>query len=253
MGYHNFDFATRSGMNIYTSATFYEDQVVPFSITEDLITTTTYRNVDGGVSAYAGVSTTKRYKKEEREFNYRLGLWGNYNRQIGYSNGFKYNADRFGVTPSIRLGFNYDDKVEINPRYDLSYNLSNYDINNGREEEYINHTLALEATTYWPKNVVFGNDISFVSYGNVAPGFDPTSLLWNMSLGYQFLNDNATLKVKVYDLLDENVSTRRFSGEDYVQDTQELILERYFMLSFTYKMSKFGGKDPNRRGGFRMF
>lgn len=254
MGYQNFDFATRSGMSIYASTTFYEDQVVPYSITEDLITTTTYRNLDGGVSSYAGVSLNKRIKKEEQEFSYRFGLYGNYNRQIGFSNGIRYNADRFGISPSIRLGFNYDDKVEINPRYEVNYNLSKYDISNRREEEYVNHTIALEATSYWPKNVVYGNDISFVSYGSVAPGFDPTSVLWNMSLGYKFLNDDATLKVKVYDLLNENVSTRRIIGEDYVQDTQELILEQYFMLSFTYKLSKFGGKDPNKgRGGFRMF
>ncbi len=257
MGYQNFDFATRSGMSIYASTTVYEDQVVPYSITnEDLVTTTTYRNLDGGISGYAGMSYSKRHKKEEQEFSYRLGLSGNYNRQIGFSNGFRYNADRYGFNPSLRLGYNYNDKVEINPRYELSYNLSNYDISNGREEEYINHTVALEATTYWPKNVVFGNDISFVSYGSVAPGFDPTSLLWNMSLGYKFLSDDATLKVKVYDLLDENVSTRRVIGEDYVQDTQELILEQYFMVSFTYKLSRFGGKDPNKgrgRGGFIMF
>ncbi|MDX1753986.1 MAG: outer membrane beta-barrel protein [Salinimicrobium sediminis] len=254
MGYQNFDFATRSGMSIYASTTFYEDQVVPYSITEDLITTTTYRNLDGGISSYAGISLSKRIKKEEQEFSYRFGLYGNYNRQIGFSNGFRYRADRFGVYPSIRLGYNYNDKIEINPRYEMNYNLSNYDISNRREEEYINHTVALEATTYWPKNVVFGNDISFVSYGNVAPGFDPTSVLWNMSLGYKFLNDDATLKVKVYDLLNENVSTRRTIAEDYVQDTRELILEQYFMLSFTYKISRFGGKDPNKgKGGFMMF
>ena len=254
MGYQNFDFATRSGMSIYASATFYEDQVVPYSITEDLVTTTTYRNLDGGISSYAGVSLSKRYKKEEQEYSYRLGLYGNYNRQIGFSNGFRYNADRFGFFPSLRLGYNYNDKVEINPRYELSYNRTNYDISNSREEEYVNHTVALEATTYWPKNVVFGNDISFVSFGNVAPGFDSTSLLWNMSLGYKFLNDDATLKMKVYDLLNENVSTRRTTGEDFVQDSRELILEQYFMLSFTYKISKFGGKDPNRKGGgFMMF
>ncbi len=252
LGYQNFNFATRSGMSIYASTTLYEDQVVPYSVTnEDLVTTTTYRNLDGGMTSYAGVSFSRRHKKEEQEFSYRLGLYGNYNRQIGFTNGFRYNADRYGISPSIRLGYNYNDLVEINPRYEVSYNLSTYDINFGREEEYTNHTIALEATSYWPKNVVFGNDISFVSFGSVAPGFDPTSLLWNMSLGYKFLNDNATLKVKVYDLLDENVSTRRMIGEDYVQDTQELILEQYYMLSFTYKLSKFGGKDPNRMRRFQ--
>ena len=257
LGYHNFDFATRSGMSIYASTTFYEDQVVPYSITnENLVTTTTFRNLDGGMTGYAGVSYNKRHKKEKQEFSYRMGLSGNYNRQIGFSNGFRYNANRYGINPSLRLGYNYNDILEINPRYEVNYNLSKYDISNGREEEYTNHTVALEATTYWPKNVVFGNDISFISFGSVAPGFDPTSLLWNMSLGYKFLGDDATLKVKVYDLLDENVGTRRVIGEDYVQDTQELILEQYFMVSFTYKISRFGGKDPNKgrgKGGFIMF
>lgn len=248
-GYHNFDFATRSGMNIYASATFYDNQVVPYSITEDLITTTTYRNLDGGLNSYAGVYFSKRYKKEKQEYNYRLGFNGNYNRQLGFSNGTQYKADRFGANPSLRLGYNYEEMVEINPRYELSYVNTQYNINNNRKEEYVNHTVALEATTYWPKNVVFGNDISFNNYGNVAPGFDNTSLLWNMSLGYKFLKDDATLKLKVYDLLNENVSTSRTTGDDFVQDTRELILEQYFMLSFTYKLSKFGGKDPNRRGG----
>jgi hypothetical protein len=248
-GYHKFDFATRSGMNIYASATFYDNQVVPYSITEDLITTTTYRNLDGGLTSYAGMFYSKRYKKEKQEYNYRVGLNGNYNRQLGFSNGTRYKADRFGANPSLRLGYNYEDVIEINPRYELSYVNTQYGINNNREEEYVNHTVALEATTYWPKNVVFGNDFSFNSYGNVAPGFDDTSLLWNMSLGYKFLKDDATLKLKVYDLLNENVSTSRTTGEDFVQDTRELILEQYFMLSFTYKLSKFGGKDPNRRGG----
>ena len=252
LGYHNFDFATRSGMNIYASVTFSEDQVVPYSVTQDLVTTTTFRNLDGGVSAYAGTSYSKRFKKGVNEFNYRAGLNANLNRQVGFSNTVKYRADRFGLSPSIRLGYNYGEVLEINPRYSLDYNKTSYDINNSREEEYINHSVGLEATTYWPKSVVFGNDISFNSYGNVAAGFDATSLLWNMSLGYKFWNDDATIKAKVYDLLNENVSTRRTTGEDYVQDTQELILEQYFMLSFTYKLSKFGGKPPKRGNVIRM-
>ena len=116
LGYHNFDFASRSGMSVYGSATVYEDQVVPFSVTnEDLVTTTTYRNLDGGMTSYLGFSLSKRFKKEEREWNYRIGAYGNYNRQKGFSNGELYTSDRYGFTPNIRLGFNYKDLVEINP------------------------------------------------------------------------------------------------------------------------------------------
>lgn len=253
LGYRNFDFATRSGFSTYVSASVTEDQVVSVT-TEDAqnISTTTYTNVDGGLNANVGSFYSKRYKKENHEFNFRLGTSLNFSRQVGFTGGRgsqeleRYTAERYGLRPSLRLGYNYMDLVELNPRYELGYNLTEYDMDLNREEEFTNHTIGFEATTYWPENIVFGNDLSYNYYGNVAPGFDPTSILWNMSLGYQFLDDDATLKIKVYDLLNENVSTSRSTGQDFVRDTQELILEQYFMLSFTYKISKFGGKDPNR-------
>ena len=255
LNYHDFDFATRSGFGSYASISMTEDDVVPVTTTdEDLVRTTTYTNVDGGMNAYVGAYYNKRYKKENSEFSFRLGGNANYNKQIGFTDGEKYNAKRWGFGPSVRLGYNYMELVDLNPRYELNYVMSDYDINSNREEEYMNHSIGFEATTYWPENIVFGNDFSYNYFGSVAAaGFDPTAVLWNMSLGYQFLGDDATLKVKVYDLLNENVSTSRDVGRDYVQDTQQLILEQYFMLSLTYKLSKFGGKDPNENGRSRRF
>lgn len=251
LSFHNFDYATRSGFNAYGSVNLTQDDVVAISVTdENLVRTTTYTNVDGGYSGYMGSSWTKRFKKENSEFSFSLGANANYRKQLGFTNGTKFTAKSLGVGPSLRLGYNYMELVDINPRYGMNYISSDYDINNNREEKYINHTVGIEATTYWPKHVVFGNDFSYNYFGDVASaGFDPTSVLWNVSLGYQFLDEDATLKVKVYDLLNENVSTSRIAGQDFVQNTEELILEQYFMLSFTYKLSKFGGKDPNQRRG----
>lgn len=253
LNFHDFDFATRSGFGSYASLSITEDEVVPVTTTsEDLVRTTTYTNLDGGFSGYLGAYYNKRYKTENSEFSYRLGGNANYRRQVGFTNEVRYDANRLGVGPSVGFGYNYKELIDINPRYSMDYVFSDFGVGNNREEEYINHTFGVEATTYWPKNIVFGNDFTYNYFGNVAAaGFDPTAVLWNMSLGYQFLKDNATVKVKVYDLLNENVSTSRVTGQDYVQDTQELILEQYFMLSFTYKLSKFGGKDPNQ-GGRRM-
>ena len=254
LNFHDFDFATRSGIGSYASLSITEDEVVQRTTTdEDLVRTTTYDNLDGGLSGYMGIYYNKRYKKENSEFSYRISGNANYREQPGFSNGEQYNAKNIGFGPAVGLGYNYKELIDINPRYSLNYVFSDFGIGNNREEEYINHSFGVEATTYWPKNIVFGNDFSYNYFGNVAAaGFDPTAMVWNMSLGYQFLKDNATLKVKVYDLLNENVSTSRITGQDFVQDTQELILEQYFMLSFTYKLSKFGGKDPNQRGSRMM-
>lgn len=251
-GYRNYDFAKRSGFFSYASITFTDNSIVPVTTTgADLVRTTTYDNVDGAINSNAGASFSKQYKNEGREFSYRVGLNGNYDRNIGFTNGVQFQAERYTLRPTVNLVFGVEDYFNFNPGYQLAYTESFYDINETRNENFTNHTISLEATTFWPKNFVLGNDISYTHFGNVSPGFDNTAFLWNISLGYKFLDDDATLKIKVYDMLNENVSTQRLVGDDFIQDTQNLILRRYAMLSFTYKISKFGGKDPNQ-GGRRM-
>ena len=248
--FRNFDFATRSGFFGYMYANFTDNQVVATSSVEDFVRTTTYTNVDGVINGNLGGTYSKTFKKDARELRLRLRMNTGYNRNVGFINAVKYKSDQLSISPGFEMTYAIDELLEINPGYTLNYNDIAYDINSGRDQSYTNHTLSLETTTYWPENVVFGNDISYNQFGNVAPGFDNTSLLWNMSLGYQFLKDNATLKVKVYDLLDQNVDTRRLVGDDYIQDVNNLVLQRYAMLSFTYKLSNFGGgKAPQRRGG----
>ena len=61
----------------------------------------------------------------------------------------------------------------------------------------------------------------------------------------------ANLKVSAFDILNQNINTRRRTVEDFIQDFQSTVLRRYFMLGFTYKFDQFGGKKSNsRRTGF---
>ncbi|PTX41674.1 outer membrane receptor protein involved in Fe transport [Christiangramia gaetbulicola] len=254
LNFRNFDFATRSGFFTYLYFNFTDNQIAATSSVDDnFVRRTTYTNVDGVINGNLGGSYSKSFKKDERELRMRLRMNAGYNHNVGFINAVEYNSDQWTLSPGFQLTYAIDELFEINPGYGLTYNDIKYDINSGRDQSYVNHSLSLEATTYWPKNVVFGNDISYNEYGNVAPGFDNTSLLWNMSLGYQFLKEKATLKFKIYDLLDQNVDTRRLVGDDYIQDVNNLILRRYGMLSFTYKFSSFGGAESKgRRGGNRI-
>jgi hypothetical protein len=164
----------------------------------------------------------------------------------------QFNSETLSLTPQLSVRYEIDDLISIDPNYQLTYNNATYSLNTGRDQNFINHNLGLELTTYWPKNFIFGNDISYQHIGNMSPGFKNDFVLWNMSLGYKLLGDDGIFKVKVFDVLDQNISTSRYTGEDFIQDTQQLVLEQYVMFSFTYKFSKFGGKDPNdrRRGRF---
>lgn len=245
-GLRNYDFSTRSGYYLYSSMNFIHDAVVPITTTdENLIRKTTYTNVDGTYRFGLGGHYNKRLKKEKRIFSYSIGAYNSFNNSVGFSNGEKYESQSYRFSPRISVGYEIEELFSISPSYNLSYYINQYDIFQDREENYANHSIGLEATTYWPKNVVFETDISYNYYGNVSGDFDPSSVLWNTSLGYKFLNDDATIALKVYDLLNQNISTRRSTGDDYVQTTKSLVLQQYFMLSFTWKFTKFGGKGKD--------
>jgi hypothetical protein len=156
----------------------------------------------------------------------------------------------YTVSPGASFTYEKPDFVSINPGVRLNYNNTVYDIFSNRNENFTNTEVYMNATLFWPKGIIFGNDISYFRFGNVSDAFDSTSLLWNVSLGYTFLKDRATFKVKIYDLFNQNIATRRTTGDDFIQDTNQLILTRYAMFSFTYKLSNFGGgSPPNQSSG----
>ncbi|GGE14845.1 outer membrane beta-barrel protein [Psychroflexus salis] len=250
LSYRNFDYKTRSGYGIFSRFSITDNQVVPVLTTdEDLVRTTSYTNVNGVINASAYVYFSKTIPTEGTDvIRYNLFVSNNYNRNIGFSNGQRFNSDIYSISPGLRFTYEIPDLISLQPNLRFNYNNTAYNIFSDRNEDFTNTEVGLEATLFWPENIIFGSDFTYFNYGNVSDAFESTSLFWNLSLGYQFLDEKATLKVKVYDVLDQNISTRRTTGDDFIQDTDQLILQRYAMLSFTYKLDKFGGKKPESRG-----
>ena len=252
INFNNYDFATRSGSYAYIGGGLVNSDVVPITFTDDnLVRTTTYTNVDGAYNFFGGFNFDKKFElNETTTLKVEPGLNANYSKRLGFSNSVLYNVKNLSFQPGIQLQYDIKELVTLEPSYRISYNHGEYSLND-RVEDYTNHTVNFQATSYWPKNFIIGSDLSFQKFGNISSNFKNSFLLWNASLGYKLLGDDGILKVKVFDLLDENTSTSRNIGDDFIQDTEQLVLERYLMVSFTYKLSKFGGKDPNdNKGGW---
>ena len=144
------------------------------------------------------------------------------------------------------MSWEYGELVTISPSYQYRYNytsFSSYTIDNSSN---FRHVLKLETTTRWPKNVVFGNDFGYNYNSSISDGFQKDFYLWNSSLGYNFFGEKLLAKVKVYDLLNQNVNATRTITPTSIQDIENTVLKRYVMFSLTYKIEKFGGKKKNR-------
>ncbi len=246
LNFNNYDWRKRSGFFLYMGGEVIKDNIVPITTTgEDLVRTTTYTNVDGAYNFFAGANLDKKITLDSvQSIKIEPGFRGNINKRIGFSNGEKFDVENITFNPTLSIQYDWKDLITLEPTYRLSVIHADYSLNN-RTEDYLNHDISFQATSYWPNNFIIGSDLSYQKFGNISPGFKSSFVLWNASLGYKLLGDDGILKVKVFDILDENTSTMRTTGDDFIQNTQELVLERYLMFSFTYKFSKFGGKDPN--------
>lgn len=252
---NNFNWRERTGFFIYMGAQIEDDKVVSVTSTdENLIRTTTFDNVDGNFNFYAGMGYSKQIKKDST-YTIKVNFDPNisYNNDVSFVNDNKLTSKRLSFTPRIGVGFNFSELVEIEPNYSINFNNTKYSLDSNDDENFISHRASLRATTYWPENIVWGNDFSYSYNGNVSSGYDKDVLFWNMSLGAQFLKDKLLFKVLAYDLLDQNNNSSRSTGADYIQDYQSTVLKRYFMASLTIKFDKFGGKSRPSRGGTRFY
>ena len=93
------------------------------------------------------------------------------------------------------------------------------------------------------KQAVFSTELNHQYYQGLSAGYNPNFLLWNAGLGYKFLkNQQGELRFSVFDMLGQNQSITRNITEIYIEDIQSNLLQRYFMLTFTYNIKVFKAK-----------
>lgn len=243
LNYNSYDMKTKSGYGGYFYAGFVNNGIVSKStVDNNLVRNTTYENVDGNFNMFTNVHYDKKYKVDKHSFSWRLGSDISYNKQKSFSQDVLYTTKTFSAGPELSFSYNYNDLIEIAPRYQYNFNSADYSIDNNLDTNFSSSELGITLETFWPKKIEFSNDFSMTYNPNVADGFTKDFYMWNASLGVKFLkNDRALLKVKVFDLLNQNTSVRRVSRQDYIEDSQRLVLEQYFMFSLTYKVNKFKG------------
>lgn len=250
LNYNNYDWKLRSGTFVYMSVTFDKDRVSLVTNTNsDFLRTTTYTNVNGNYNSNIGVGYSKAIKKDSI-YSISLNITPNANmsKTVSFTNNERLEAKSISINPRLSATFDFKEQIEFEPSYTISLNQTKYNLESIEDIKYTSHDFQLRTTTYWPENLIWGNDVVYSYNGNVGPGFDKDALFWNMSLGLQILNKKSTIKVLAYDLLNQNINTRRTTGDDFIQDIQGTVLQQYFMLSFSYKFDQFGGKNSRRRG-----
>ncbi len=250
VGFNNFDFQSKTGIFVNFGGSFNETDIVSYrTLDENFITTTTYRNIHGNYTFWGGVNYSKTLKTERSSFRIGAGLSLNQTHNEQFLDQIRYEANSTSLRPRVNFNWDLGEVLSINTSYRMTYSETGYKNFTIDRNSNVNHNFKVETTNYWPKHFVFGNDFGYTYNSRIADGFKKDFFLWNTSLAYNFWKDQLTFKVKVYDVLNQNISNTRTITDNYVLDEENDVLQRYVMFSLGFKLDKFGGKDNKRRRG----
>ena len=98
--------------------------------------------------------------------------------------------------------------------------------------------------------MVFQAEYTSTIYTGLTATFNQNINLLNGAIAFKFLKENrAELRLFVFDLLNQNRSIQPNITETYIEHTQSNILQRYYMLTFTYNIKKYLGKKERMNDG----
>ena len=148
---------------------------------------------------------------------------------------------------------NPTDKLNIGVGAGFNYNKTKYSLQSALNTNYLSQEYNASLDWEMPKGFFFATDFTYTINSQRAAGFNIKVPLWNASISKQMLKFNrGELKFSARDLLNKNIGISRNTNNNYIEDSRVLTLRQFFLLSFTYSLSKTGLNNAGGHGGMRM-
>ncbi len=165
--------------------------------------------------------------------------FASYNHTNGFSNLEKNLSRRLNLGET--LGLNYrSDIFDFGIRGNVSYNKVKNSLKGQRDQEFLNYGGNANTTLYLPWDMSIESDINYSTNSGYSDGFTQDEWLWNASIQKQlFKQKNGTIRLKIYDILQQRSNISRSVTSNYIRDTTTNTLTTYFMVHFVYRFNIF--------------
>jgi hypothetical protein len=214
-------------------------------------------NIDGFM-----VNTIPVNKKNNSTINFNTSM--SYGRDVSFSTtGADFNSavktfnKTFSATQGLSFNYFYKELFDVSTTASAQYSAARYDIQKTANTNYFNYSFALDFNVNFPAGIILGSDLTYTLNAGRTAGYNVDVTMLNAFISKSvFKQKQGLIKLYGYDILKRNVSISRSTGENYIQDTNNMVLQQYFMLSFTYFLKKFGSTDKSqqrREPGMRNF
>ena len=237
--YQNFNPEKNRSMGFFGDIRYLTNDIVSSTLTdrETGRRETTFENIAGNWNANGRMMMNIPLKNIK--FSVFSMSFASYNHANGFSNLEKNLSRRLNLGET--LGLNYrSDVLDFGVRGNISYNKVKNSLEGQRDQEFLNYGGNANTTLYLPWDVSIESDINYSTNSGYSDGFTQDEWLWNASIQKQlFKQKNGTIRLKIYDILQQRSNISRSVTSNYIRDTTTNTLTTYFMVHFVYRFNIF--------------
>jgi hypothetical protein len=171
----------------------------------------------------------------------QLGTNTFYNKSRQFINGQANDINMLSVGPRISLELNPHEKLNLTFTAGGNINHTRYSLQKAFNNRYFSQLYEAQVEWDLPGGFHFSTEFAYNINNQLAAGFNTKVPLWHAAISKQMLKFNrGELKIRVNDMLNQNIGVSRNSNQNYIEDSRVNTLRRYAMISFTYSLSKTG-------------
>ncbi len=220
--------------------------------------TTRSENINGNWGANLNFTFTSPLKN--KKFTLGTSLSSNYTHRVGYSSMTSdTDISATSKTNNAILGNKVfatykHDNFDIMLQTVFDANITRNNLNETNNRTTYNYGLNADININLPWDLYFSTSASYNGLRGYSDGYDDDYVLWNAQLSKIFLKKKqATIRIKAYDLLQNQKNTFRTMSYDYTLDTETNVIGSYVIFQFIYRFNTIGGnhKDRGRQPGGR--
>ena len=176
--------------------------------------------------------------------NFKAGVSEGWNRGINLVNGVENINTNFSHRLTMSVDNRTKKKWDVSVGGAVSLTDAKYSLQESLNNRYTDFSYYTDIQFNPNDNWSFTVSADVTNYNDKSFGESISVPLVGAELSYFFMKDNrGSFNLQGSDLLDKNKGITRVSELNYLRETRSNIIGRYVMLSFKYRLNKFGGGE----------
>jgi hypothetical protein len=194
-----------------------------------------------GLPAYTGMGFIGwgiPVKKWNADFGISTNLL--YNQRSNYVDGIANLTHTLQATQVARASYYRGELLDLGVSASITYQRADYALQPILNTQFFRYQAGADAQLRLPFGLSLRTDLSYFANTGGSGLYNQRSALLNASLVQELLQKRATLQLRAFDLLRQNLSLARNTTASYLEDVSSTVLGQYWMLSFAWRVKRFG-------------